>query len=279
MARIVWSGSPLPQRRAGGSVYWASPTASLQRQGGVPVRAGHFQSVKASNALGYAAYVWASVLTTTERDNWNIAAPHPLSGYAYFLQLNLPPITFLYPYTTVAYTPTNYVHNALLIMWTDTVLQRAFVGYFGDFGTAPSPPLNVAIYLQLSSLWSRWISAHSSTPGRFIRPGSGYVAFGTLGPLVLNDWVYGDITDAVLAVFGQLPQNIFYPNALGYQQGGGLEAMVTYMDDAGVLSTIVGALRTRAGNAWVPLPDYVMGVPPSSLAHVAPSARTAGFIP
>ena len=274
MARVIYPGTSPTQRRSGGAVLYTSPQTPLQRQGPVPASPRPFQTINATNGLIKAAYIWTQVLSPSDRAGWAAAAIAPLTGYTYFLKLALPTITFLGVYPPAPYTPANVSGFALANGWTDTTLNRAFISYFGDLGTTPPAPLYLALYIRVSDLFTAFVSAASNTPGRYVRNASPYVAFGVLGPLVLNEYAYADVTAAVQAVYGQLPANFFYPNAQGYQQGGRLSCLGTYMTTTGYITTLNSSLKFGVTNGWAPPDGYVMGHPPSTLLPFVNSPRT-----
>jgi hypothetical protein len=270
MARIVWSGAARPQRRDSGTVYYTSPFTPLQRQGAVPIASGRFAPAHAAAGFSLAAFTWTSVFGDAQKALWAAAAPTGLTGYQYFLQLTLPIIAFEVGGPAVPYTPANIAANALITAYTDHTTGRMWMGYFGDFPTEPPLPLTLNVCLQVSDLFQFQVSGFANSPPRYQRAPSGFIAFGSLGPLVTNEWVQADITDAIMAVFGQTPTDAYYPPGINWGVTCLFNTMCYYVDDSFQITTLNNLAPFPASEPW--------GLDPLMAAQVR-SARQVSFTP
>lgn len=271
MARVTpLASTPINTRMRGLLLY---PTGTYTRARSSPIPLLPITSPQSGTQNYYAtAVAFWQTLTPTEKAAWDTPNPTGAVGLNWFVMVQTQTLSWgllMYP---VPLTPPTASGNVILWAYTDATTGRAMLITFATDSNPGQGATYYQIYIQRSALLPSYESGYSGIAGYGAATATGYVFLGTVGPMANSTTYVVDITDAIIAIYGQMPTTRSAPGPVGFFYGSIFDSTVFPTDGAGtVFQTIEGVqLTTQQTQMWT-LGPGAFSPPFSTAATFTPS--------
>lgn len=271
MARVIaLASTPLNTRKAGSLFY---PTGIYTRARASPIPLLPITSPQSSTQNYYStAVAYWQTLSASVKATWDTPNVTGALGLNWFVMVQTQTLSWGLPMYPEPLTAPTAIGNVILWAYTDATTGRAMLLTVPTTSNPGQGLTYYQIYVQVSALIASYESGYSGIAGYGAATPSGYVFLGTVGPMANSTTYAVDITDAIIALYGQMPTERSAPGPVGFFFGSIFDSLVYPTDGAGtVFQTTLGPqLTTQQTQMWT-LGPGAFSPPFSSAATFTPS--------